>query len=114
MNLELFIDRITPYRITGWSLHRDAPEWHTEIIVRIGSEEIGRQKAQKFRRDLEEKDFGEGDHAYEVSLARRITRADLPQLSIVAVGKDGREQELLFDDRKWFEEQAMMNLKFIH
>lgn len=65
---------------------------------------IGRQRAEKVRTDLRDAGIGIGDHAFDISLAREITPAEVPDLRVTALGRDGPEHDLPIEDGKWRDE----------
>ena len=97
-----FVGRVMPGRIVGWALQPDAPDWNVEILVHLGSDLIGQQKAAIYRQDLKNAGYGKGDHGFDVSLGRKISQADLSRLTVTAVGKDTVRQSLPAVGR-WFE-----------
>jgi SAM-dependent methyltransferase len=109
MQLRWSVDGITPTSINGWAFQPDAPNWHVDILVHLGDALIGQQKADRQRADLKTAGLGDGDHSYHILLARGLTKADLPKLSIMAVTQDGVRHKLPFDPEKWIAEPAEPN-----
>lgn len=88
---EGFLDDCDFTRVSGWCYRQDRPEEPVTVVVRAGRLEIGRVRADRFRRDLLAAGKGSGRHAFHFELpADVLSKVGDGQVS-VAVADTGSE-----------------------
>jgi ubiquinone/menaquinone biosynthesis C-methylase UbiE len=101
MEIRWSIDTIRSHRISGWIFHPGAADKYVEVTVSLDGMVIGKQIAAKYRPDLRLAGIGDGDHAFDVYLALVIAPKELSRLTISALGIDGQQHGLQFQQSKW-------------
>lgn len=86
---EGFVDDCDCTRIAGWAWRADRPDAEVELVIRDGERELGRTKADKFRRDLLFAGKGSGRHGFHFDLpAEYVERALTRQITVRAADGD--------------------------
>jgi uncharacterized radical SAM superfamily Fe-S cluster-containing enzyme len=74
---EGFVDDCDCTRVSGWCWRADRPDEPVELVIRDRDRELGRTRADKFRRDLLFARKGDGRHGFQFDLPDEyLTRAE--------------------------------------
>ncbi|MBI5435458.1 MAG: radical SAM protein [Planctomycetes bacterium] len=82
---EGFVDDCDCTRIAGWCWRSDQPDASVELVIRDGERELGRTRADKFRRDLLLAGKGNGKHGFHFDLPEEYLLRAEGKLSVRAV-----------------------------
>lgn len=94
-----FIERMEPTRVSGWAWDRTAPGCALEIEIQVDGRAVGTTKADRFRQDLKDGRIGDGCHAFQVFLDEPLPIPEPHRISAWAhAGVDGTAVPLV--DRK--------------
>lgn len=84
-----FIDRVYERRITGWAWNRAEPDAILEVEIRLDETPIATARADRLRRDLVRRAYGDGRHGFDVRLSEMLPADARLRLTAIAILPDG-------------------------
>jgi hypothetical protein len=84
-----FIDRVYERRITGWAWNKAEPDAILEIELRLDETPIAVARADRLRRDLVRRGYGDGRHGFDIRLSEMLPADARTRLSAIAILPDG-------------------------
>lgn len=80
---EGYVECITPLGANGWAWSPSFPETFVQVEAVIHGRVIGRAMAERMRPDLKERNYGSGQHGFELVFDERVSGEVTPKIHVV-------------------------------